>query len=460
MNRLKRPSVWIPAIALIVYIFTLFCFPAFVRDNGEIFRFLTQWKMYRVGELSYGFDAGFSMLDTMPFSAAKLLFAGVLYLWHGLLGLEIFDIRILSLVYVAFSVFGLWLIGRNLNLRTGLANLIAGILVLLSAVSYGFFSYFNTFYIEGAAMPLLLVALGALLEFAHKKSVWSLLVFALFSASFTTLGPVAALMALFFVFACVRLAFLPVGWKRVLLITVALLLVVSAYVGFSARTEEQYRQDLYNSFFFGALTATDDVESALTETDLPEELLSFANRPYFEVATELEQDLSEFGFGYGRLAEYYIDHLDEFWPVLKQVGNNVYETSISYLRSFDERVSPQRILSAPTRWFETVQLRFLPRGFLVWLIYAAVMILLCIVRRKSLLKDEDKVVSDCVAVFSVMPVLSLVATAFLFGLAEISKQLFYTNLVFGAFFVFLVSYAAEFIILRRNRLRDEYGVNQ
>lgn len=460
MNRLKKPSFWIPAAAFLVYLLTVFCFPAFVRDNGEIFRFLTHGKMYRVGDLTYGFDEGFALLETMPFSAAKMIFVGVLYLWHGLFGLNVFDIRLLSLVYVAFSVFGLWMIARNLKLRTPLSNAIAGALTLLSALSYGFYSYFNTFYTEGAAMPLLLVTFGAILEFARKKSVWSIVVFAIFASAFVTLGPIAALTALFFIFVCIRLAIMPIGWKRILPVVTAVVLLFSSSVGFAARTEEQYQQDLYNAFFFGTLTASEDVAAALNGVGLSDEWADYANRPYFEVAAELDHNLLYAEFGYGRLASYYLDHLSAFWPVLKQVSNNVYETSISYLRSFDERFSIQRTLSAPTRLLEGVQLRFLPRGILVWLIYAFVMILLCVVRRKNLSDDEDKALNDCVAAFSVMPVVLLFATAFLFGLAEISKQLFYTNLIFSVFFVFMVSYAAEFIILRRNRLRDEYGVNQ
>ncbi len=460
MNRFKKPSVWMPAIAFLVYFVTLFCFPAFVRDNGEIFRFLTQGKMYRVGDLTYGFDTGFAMLEGMPFSAAKLLFTGLFFLWYELLGIEVFDIRILSLVYVALSVFGLWLIGRNLNLRTPLSNGIAGILVLLSAVSYGFFSYYNTFYIEGAAMPLLLMALGAMLEFVRRKNIWSALLFVLFAAAFTTLGPIAALMALFFVFVCIRLVLLPIGWKRILLIAAVPILMVSSTVGLFSRTEPQYRQDLYNSFFFGTLAFAETPQTVTDEIGLPQELADFANKPYFEVVDDLNPDSFYPDFDYGRLAGYYANHPKQFWPVLKQVGNNVYETSISYLRSFDERFSFQRVVSAPTRLLELVQLRFLPRGVPIWLIYIALMVLLCIVRRKDLLCDEDKALTDCFAALSVMPTLLLVATAFLFGLAEISKQLFYTNLIFGVFFVAFVSYAAEFIILRRNRLRDEYGVNQ
>lgn len=461
MKQLKKPTVWIPAVALIFYILLIFIFPVFVRDEGKVF--LVDNRMYTGDNLRFGFLPDFANLAEMPCSAIKLLFSGVIGFWHGLLGFEVIDIRLLSVVYVALTVFALWLIARNLNLRTSLAKTITGVLVVLLATSYGLFSYYNTFYREGAVLPLLLLAAAGILQFANTKGVWGFLLYFLAAGAFVTLGPIPALLVVFFILAGIRLAFLSAAWwKRAGLLVLSLLMLPLSYLGFSSASVSDYQADLYNAVFYGALTDADDPKAALGEMGLSEELAVYVNKPYFEVtdkATLAEAFYPH--FGYRKLAEYYIKHPASFFAAAEQAGKNVYETSISYLRGYDEDyLSPQRVISAPTRWYEALKLRFLPRGVVSWLVYLLLFILLACVRRKTLEDDGEKAKADCGIVFAFMPMLLLLATPFVSGLTEISKRLFYANAAFEFFFVLLLSYAVEFLLLRRNRLRDQYGVNQ
>lgn len=460
MKQLKKPTVWIPAIALLVYVLLVLICPVFVVDERKTF--LLDNKMFSDG-LWFGFAPDFALLSEMPVSVAKFLFQGVIGFWHGLLGLMVIDIRFLSVIYVAMTIFALWLIARNLNLRTPLANVIAGVLVVLLATSYGFFSYFNTFYREGLVLPLLLLAGGGLLQFSKTKSLWAFLLFVVASGSFVTLGTLPALVVVFFIAAGIRLAFLPMQWwKRTIALVLSVLLFPLSWLGFHSTAVSDYQADLYNSVFYGVLMETEDPVTALNEMGLSEELASYAKTPYFAVE-DAELLNKEFypKFTYGNLAAYYLKHPDTFLAVIKQAGNNVYETDIRYLRSYSETaVSAQRFLSAPTHWFETLQLRFLPRGVVSWLVYLILFIILACVRRKTLEGEGEKALSDCGVMFAFMPLLLLVATPFVSGLTEISRRLFYTNAVFECFFVLLVAYAAEIILLRRNRLKEEYGVNQ
>lgn len=463
MKQLKKPTIWIPAIALLVYAVTLFLFPIFVRDNGENFRFLTANHMYRSGDLWYGFDVDFAALKEMPFSVLKLLYQAVIAIWHGLFGLEVIDIRLLSVVYVALTVFALWVIARNLNLRTPLTNLITGVLVLVIAIGGGMFSYFNTFYREGAVLPFLLLAIAGILEFSRSKTLWSALLFFVGACGMVTISPVCALLVFFFFFAGIRLACLPMRWwKRVALLLLTAMLLPFSWFGLSSQTEEEYQENLYNAVFYGALSDCDDGEVALQEIGLDDALSAYINKPYFEVTDkEPLNDLFYPNFDYSRLAQYYFKNPSSFLSVVKQAGNNVYETSISYLRSDDDgQLSLQRLFSAPTRWFETLQLRFLPRGVVSWLVYLILFVILACVRRKTLEDDGEKAQTDCGIIFASMPLVLLAAAPFVSGLTEISKRLFYTNAVFEIFLVLLLAYAIELILLRRNRLREQYGVNQ
>lgn len=461
MKHLKKPTVWIPAIALLVYVLLVFLCPVFVADERK--SFLYDNMMYTADGLRFGFAENFSFLNDMPFSFIKLIFQAVIGFWHGLLGLEVIDIRLLSVCYVALTLFALWLIARNLNLRTTLANVITGVLIVLLATSYGLFSYFNTFYREGIVLPLLLLVGAALLQFAKTKGLWAFLLFFFAAAVMVTLGPVPALLAVFFVIAGIRLAFLPMQWwKRTGALVLSLVLLPLSCLGMLSSSVSDYQADLYNAVFYGALMESENPEMDLEEMGLSEELAVYVNTPYFALADKemLDEEFYPY-FNYRKLTAYYFKHPTSFFAAVKQAGNNVYETDISYLRSYDEEaVSPQRFISMPTHWFETLQLRFLPRGVVSWLVYLILFILLACVRRKTLEGEGEKALSDCAVVFAFMPLLLLTATPFVSGLTEISRRLFYTNAVFECFFVLLVAYAAEVILLRRNRLREQYGVNQ
>ena len=461
MKQLKKPTVWIPVIALLVYILLVLICPVFVVDERKTF--LIDNKMFSNGGLWFGFAPDFAFLIETPVSVAKFLFQGVIGFWHGLLGLTVIDIRFLSVIYVVLPAFGLWLIARNLNLRTALANVIAGILVVLLATSYGFFSYFNTFCREGLVLPLLLLAGGGLLQFTKTKNLWAFLLFAVAGGSFVTLGFLPALMVIFFVAAGIRLAFLPAQWwKRATALALSVLVIPLSWLGFHSTSVSDYQSDLYNAVFYGALMETEDPVAALSDMGLSGDLASYAKTPYFAVenAEPLNREFYP-NFTYGDLAAYYLKHPDTFIAVVKQAGNNVYETDIRYLRSYDDKgFSAQRFLSMPTQWFEALQLRFLPRGVISWLVYLLLFIILACVRRKTLEDEGEKALSDCSVVLAFMPLLLLAATPFVSGLTEISRRLFYTNAVFECFFVLLVAYAVEIILLRRNRLKEQYGVNQ
>ncbi len=462
MKRLRKPTVWIPVVALLFYVLLVLICPVFVVNEQKVF--LNDNKMFSDG-LWYGFGPDFSFLSEMPASAPKFLFQGVIGFWHSLLGLDVIDARFLSIIYVVLTAFALWLIARNINLRTSLANTIAGVLIVLFATSYGYFSYFNTFYREGLVLPLILLIAGGLLQFSKSKSVWAFLLFFVAAGSFVTLGVVPALLVVFLAVAGFRLAFMPMQrWKQAAALVLSVLLFPLSWLGFSSTSVSDYKSDLYNAVFYGALMETEDAASALREMGLSDDLVSYAKTPYFNVTEADKETLNKVfypNFGYKDLAAYYLKHPNIFFAVVKQAGNNVYEADIRYLRSYDASVaSPQRYLSMPTHWFETLQLRFLPRGVISWLVYLLLFIILACVRRKTLEGDGEKAKSDCAVVFAFMPLLLLLATPFVSGLTEISRRLFYTNAVFECFFVILVAYAAEIILLRRNRLKEQYGVNQ
>ena len=133
MKQFKKPTVWIPAIALLVYLLLVIICPVFVADERK--SFLIDNMMFTGDGLRFGFTPDFSLLSEMPFTVIKWLFQAVIGFWHVLLGLEVIDIRLLSVVYIALMVVALWMIARNLNLRTPLANTIAGVLVVLVALA-------------------------------------------------------------------------------------------------------------------------------------------------------------------------------------------------------------------------------------------------------------------------------------------------------------------------------------
>lgn len=463
MKQFKKATVWMPAVTLLVYVLTVFVFPSWVLgESGELFRFFTENGLYRLDSLQYGFELDFAGFSDLPASFFKLLCQIIVGIWHGCFGLTVLDVRLLSAVYVVLCVFAVWLIARNLRLRTTLSNVIAGLLVVVLALCYGMFSYFNTFYREGAVLPLLLLVCAGVLEFSHHKNWWSFLLFFLSSASLVTLGPVYALLAVPFLLIGIRLAFVSKKvFIRIGMILLSVSLLFFGLLGTQSLATSDVKESQYNAVFYGALKDTDDL-SGLRELGLSEELSVYVNHPYFEVTDETKLDeLFYPHFSYSQLAGYYLQHPQVFWNVVKQAANNVYETGISYLKCFnDDILSPQRIVSAPTRWYETLKLRFLPRGLMFWFVYLVLFIVLACVRRKTLEDDGEKAVADCSIVFAFAPLFTLFATPFCVGLTEISRRLFCCNAVFEVFLVIFLVNAAEVILLRRKRLRDQYGVNQ
>ena len=450
-------------IVLVVMILTLFCLRLGVADNGYLTPRLVSMGLYDAegasgtGYYSAGFGVAEKSFGLKPsdlvYNFVKLFFPKD----------TVIPTALPALIYMIFAVWGVFMIVKALTCDLKNNNILLCVVTVLIAADTGYVSFFNTPYECGAAIAYFIPMIGALLMAIRYEKIKDIVIFAIFGNLFAgtmpqtgAIGVVVALFALYLVFRQKKI------FNKVLLAICTVSIIFSSFFALNIMSDG----DKYNSVFYG-VASNDNPAYAAVLSDLKiigkDEL---CGKAYFEPEAQEFITSPEFG-GIMRnvtplsVAKMYTKNTQHMRNVLKSAGNNSMFIKTEYLGNYPASSGKAGVVSGFFSLYSSVKKSVVPGNILLLLVIFALVIFFSIDYRKKYALNENSKNACVLCVFlTVATLLSLVVPVIYFGRAQLGFNMIIYNLIFDFLVGTAVVGGTKLLTIKRNILRDKFGVNQ
>ena len=451
------------AIVLIVMILTLFCLKLGVADNGNLTPRLVSMGLYDAqgasgtGYYSTGFGVADKHFSFMPkdlvYSFVKLFFKVD----------TVIPTALPALIYMIFAVWGVFMIVKALTTEMKWNNIILCVLTILIVADTGYVSYFNTPFECGAAIAYFIPMMGALLMSIRYEKIKDIVLFAIFGILFAgtmpqtgAVGVVVSLFAFYFVFKQKK------ALNKVLFSVVGILIILSSIFSLNIMTDG----DKYNSVFYGVASSDNSACTAVLsdlkiigkdelcgKTYFEEEAQAFINSPEFDSVMS--------NVNPANILKMYTKNSRYMKDALKSAGNNSMFIKTEYLGNYPGSSGKPSMISGFFSLYSNVKKSLVPGNIVVLLaIFAFIVFFALDYKKKYALQDSTKNTCVLCVFMSVAALISLMVPVIYYGLAQIGFNLIIYNLIFDFLVGASVVGGTKLLTVRRNILREKFGVNQ
>jgi len=451
------------AVALIIMVLTLFCLRIGVADNGYLTPRLVSMGLYDAegasgtGYYSTGFgvaDKSFSFMpDDLVYSFVKLFFAKD----------TVIPVALPALIYMIFAVFGVFMIVKALTTDMKWNNILLCVLTVLIVCDTGYISYFNTPYECGAAIAYFIPMIGALLMSIRYERFRDIVLFGifgtLFSGTMPQAGIVGVVVALFTVYLIFRQKKVV---NRILLVLLSVLILVSSSLSLTAMSDA----DKYNSVFYGIASSDNPACSAVLSDFKIIGKDELCGKTYFEPEAQEfilspEFDSVMRNVKPAKIITTYAKYPHYMGDMIKAAANNSMFIKTEYLGNYPASSGKPGMISGFFSFYSTAKKSLVPGNIFVLLVLFAFIAYFSVdYRKKYASKVNSKNACDLCLVFVIAAALSLIVPVFYYGMAQISFNLIIYNIVFDFLVGASVVGGTKLLIIRRNILKEKFGVNQ
>ena len=450
-------------VVLGIMILTLFCFRLGVADNGYLTPRLVSMGLYDAeGASGTGYySGGFGVADKefgykpsdLVYNFVKLFFPKD----------TVIPVALPALIYMIFAVWGVFMIVKALTSDLKWNNLLLCVLTVLIVADTGYVSYFNTPYECAAAIAYFVPMIGALLMAIRFEKIKDIIIFGIFGILFAgtmpqsgMIGVVIALFAVYLIFKQKKIAI------KILFAICAISIAASSIFALNTMTDG----DKYNSVFYGVASSDNPACSAILselkiigknelcgKTYFEPEVQEFITSPEFDSVMRNVTPVS--------VAKMYAKNTQHMKNMLKMAGNNSMFIKTEYLGNYHATSGKAGMVSRFFSVYSTVKKALVPGNVLILVALLALVVLFATdYKKKYAFSDSSKNACVLCTFLSVATLLSLGIPVIYAGGAQISFNLLIYNLIFD----FLVGAAAiggtRLLTIKRNILREKFGVNQ
>ena len=451
------------AIVLFVMVITLFCIRLGVADNGYLTSRLISMGLYDVegasgtGYYSTGFGVANKSFDFAP--------AGLVYSFVKMFFQKdtVIPVALPALIYMIFAVWGVFMIVKALTTDLKWNNILLCVLTVLIVADTGYVSFFNTPYECGAAISYFTPMIGALLMSVRYERIKDIIVFAIFGILFAGTMPQSGAIGIIIALYAIYLIF---KQKKVLNKAIwgicAVLIVSSSIFSLNIMTDG----DKYNSVFYGVASSDNPGCSAVLSELKIIGKNELCGKTYFEpeaqaFITSLEFDGVMRNVTPASVTKMYMKNSNHMKNMLKTAGNNSMFIKAEYLGNYPSQSGKAGMISGFFSAYSGIKKSLIPGNIVVLIaIFALIIFFANDYRRKYAQLVSSKNACMLCIFLSVAAFISLGVPVIYCGAAQISFNLIIYNLIFDLLVGVVVIGGTKLLTVKRNLLREKFGVNQ
>lgn len=448
------------AIFALLLVFGVFICQFGVSDNGELTNRLIHLGLYDCQAASgtggfatkFGVSGNISGLTTadIPYAIAKL--------FHPVDSTV--SVLIPAFIYCIFILLGFYLAIKNLFSKFNWNNML---LVTLSVFILGdtaYTSFLNTPYINAAQFAYLIFVIGSFI-WATKTNKPIAIITAgisavLFSGTSAITAWIGILLAIYFVMLLIDNK--EILNKTFCVICIVLTLASSVYALASSPVDEN---KIYDSIFYGV--ALEDASEAVALGVDEETAKTLSGKASFDEAAQSylgTNDLTE-NYSSAKVAMHYLKNPTLFVKNMKSVAANSTTISTDYLGNYKYGSAKANEQTGFFKLYSTFKRRLVPANFLISIIILLAVAVVSVYYRKKYASDHiSKRICDLSVLCALAALLAFVLPLIYGGLVQIGFNMFLYNILFDLCLISACVGGTKLLWIRREALKEKYGVNQ
>jgi len=367
------------------------------------------------------------------------------------LGWDAISTKVLAVEYgvlLVVSLIMIYLGGRRL--KYGWTNYLLIGLLCMVFLDFSYMLYVNTLYPEALYMVMLLLCVGLRMNYDRNRSIFKLIFMILGIVLMIWVGTTMAIVTAI-VMALSLVGKFREGDKLYLATTlIALAVAVFGFFWGVKYQDPQYKQNIYNSVFFGVLNHTSAEDVGLSSE------LNRLKGVFYTPETAIEYDLDNKFYSkisYSDIGIFYLTHPGALIKELSFSGRNSRDISMYQAGSYEkasgklpgEKADEFTIYSSIKKLFLVGSMWLICVAIIVFLVFAFM--------NQGRIKLQMIGLSFANLVTFILPVI-------LCGRVDIGKNMIMYNVLFDILIVFACIGGLRMILQRGDTLREKYGVEQ
>ena len=448
-------------IFALILVVSLFVFQYGVADNGDLTARLLHLGLYDSDGASG--SGGYAFKFGVGGNAGVLTTADIPYaIFTSFLSKDSYiSVLIPATIYILLLVAGFYLIVKNLISKYNWNNILLAVLLILIIGDVGYTAFLNTPYVNGAVYSYLVLAIGTFLWSAREEGSKKAIIFAgISSVLFAGSSRITAWCGIVLAILFVRMIFVKKNNVQKVLCGILSLLIVfsSVYALLNIKTSDS---DKYNSIFYGvALKDSNEATKLGFESEVA---TSLGGTSAFEEKAQdfmIKNDISEMVSPLS-VAEYYLKNPSKLILNMKQVAQNSTMITTDYLGYF--KSSSSKLYQQPKLFnlYGNLKRRIIPANFYILsLLLLAFLAGTIFYRKKYASSDASKLTCDALICLVPCTFISFFLPLIYSGFAQISFAMHLFNLLFDICVISAVTGGTKLLWIRREALKEKFGVNQ
>lgn len=463
MNRINRKQMVVGTAVIIalVLIVSLFVIRIGVADNGMQYKLLEKLGLYDAYQTSGTgyYSEGYGIADKsfsgttygLIYDFAKQFFAVDTVLFTALPAIIYLLIFVLSAMLIIYTLYSDKFVALNW---------ISFVLLILVFCDSAYIAYFNTPYKNAAFFVYFIATLALFINTVKTKKILPLIFFGIFGCLFGGVSVVSSVTAIILGVFALRIMSLnsKILWK----ITTAVLCLAIVTSGVAGILSNEF--DYYDSVFYGAALEDD---SAIEKLGLDVGLKEYSGVPSFDEKAQQFINSSEYNelfyskISIGKVLEYYIKNVPDFYKGIKKVAYNSTSIRTSYLGGYTASTGKASQNSDFFTIYSSVKSKAFPGSVIVFLIVLGALVVVSFTYRNNYAKNiYDKLISEFCAVIAIATAITYPLPYLFNGMTQIGFNMFEFNLMFDVCVYMLVLSTVNLLMTKKNILKEKYGVNQ
>lgn len=377
---------------------------------------------------------------------------------------DVFDIRIISFIYLILLMVSVFYLNKYINLGTLNGNIIFAVVTLLIYFDLSYLLYINTLYAESAFYVFFVLALSLYVKLvcSPKPQLPTTVFFFILSVIICGLKPDMAILAIPLAAMGIYLLIKRKGYAyRAFIILFTLVLLV--YPGLRYKNYPNVEQGKFDSVFYGALYENDNPEKSLKKLGIPEKYSELAGKNTYEQLPEYVYNTdfrNEFfnKISSGRLMAYYLLNPKEYVSKYKYVGFNALETYPKYAGNYTlDSGKTANEKAGGFKLYNILKEKVFPKT--LWFIYLIpILTAVLLIGYRSKIKNMGLIILGISV--SAMSLILFNIPMLNYGLVDISRTMAMFNVAFDTVIIILISVFIYVTSQRKQEFKDKYGLSQ
>lgn len=267
---------------------------------------------------------------------------------------EIFNIKILGIIYAFIYSWGIYLFLTNLKFKDKIAHIIFCVISLFILLDMGYLLYFNSFFGEATIIASLMIVLGSLISFINTdskiKSIYYGILFFIFGIALTGSKvanvPIGILIGLFsLTLFIVKKDF----HTRVVIISGSLAIIIFSIFYYINAPQWMSQVNNYQSIFYGITKDSMEPEKDLKKLSIPLKYLpltnthGFLDHGEFDIySEEFQKDVYD-NASFVDIMKFYLFNPSRFVEKLKLSAESSVIIRPSYLGNYSKEHEEERL---------------------------------------------------------------------------------------------------------------------